>query len=231
MQEYPRLTLESAITQVRQSEAVKQQQPLLRGKPVGAVNKSRGAITRGSKDNAGASPTTTNHTPHSRCNWCGRAPHDKSRCPARDKICNKRGHFKTVCKSQARINGVWVPLGDAFLGAVSDSSEGDPWTVKLKLQWKPVALYIDSGAEVTVITERVWRSVGRPQMEPSDRTLRGPDSSVIPTAGKFVGTFTLGDRTANTDVYVAKRLTKSLLGRSAILNLKLITRIAAVDHS
>ena len=46
-----RLTLDSAITQVRQSEAVKQQQPLLRGKPdtpVGAVNKSRGGITRGS---------------------------------------------------------------------------------------------------------------------------------------------------------------------------------------
>ena len=232
----PRLTLDSAITQVRQSEAVKQQQPLLRGKPdtpVGAVNKSRGGITWGSKNNPGVSPTASQK--RHRCNWCGKIPpHDKSRCPARDKICNncnKRGHFKIVCKSPARVNGVWVPAEDAFLGAVSDSSEGDPWTVKLTLQGKRVALYIDTGAEVTVITEQVWKRVGQPQLEPSDRTLRGPDSHVIPTVGKFVGTFTLGDRTADTDVYVAKRLTKSLLGRSAILDLQLIKRIAAVDHS
>ena len=41
----PNLTLASAITHVRQSEAVKLQQPLLRGKPdtpVGAVQKAKG---------------------------------------------------------------------------------------------------------------------------------------------------------------------------------------------
>ena len=47
----PRLTLDGAITQVRQSEAIKQQQPLLRGKPntpVGVVQKGRGG-PRGSR--------------------------------------------------------------------------------------------------------------------------------------------------------------------------------------
>ena len=45
----PRLTLDSAITQVRQAEAVKQQQPLLRGKPdtpVGAVKRGKGGPGR-----------------------------------------------------------------------------------------------------------------------------------------------------------------------------------------
>lgn len=229
----PRLTLDTAITQVRQSEAVKQQQPLLRGKPntpVGAINKSMGGSTRGSKNNPRASPdTTTSHKQH-RCNWCGKTPaHDKSRCPARDKICkncNKRGHFKMVCKSPARVHGV---SEDAFLGAVSDCREGDPWTVKLKLQGKPVALYIETEAEVTVITRQDWRSIGQPQLEPSDRTLCGPDSHTIPSAGKFVGTFTLGDQTADTDVYVAERLTKSLLGRP--IDLQLIKRVATINHS
>ena len=52
----PRL---SAITQVCQAEAVKQQQPLLRGKPdtsVGAFMCGRGGRSRGSKDKA-----PTNH--------------------------------------------------------------------------------------------------------------------------------------------------------------------------
>ena len=186
----PRLTLDSAITQVRQSEAVKQQQSLLRGKPdtpVGAINKLRGGITQvpGSSNSRGANPntTTTSHKPHSRCNWCGKAPHDKARYPARDnlqKLRNRGGHFKIVCKSPARV--MYVPSEDAFLGAVSESREGDPWTVKLTLQGRPVTLYIDLGAQVTVITEQAWRRVGRPQL----------------------------DRIADTDIYVAKRLTKSL---------------------
>ena len=151
----PRLTLHSAITQVRQSEAVRQQQPLLRGKPdtpVGAVNKSRGGITQGSKNNPGVSPTTS-QKPH-RCNWCGKI----------------------------EIKSAKIAIREAIL----------------KLS-------------VKVLVNLSW--------------------NIIPTVWKFVGTVTLGDRTADTDVYVAKRLTKSLLGRSAILDLLLIKRIAAVDHS
>ena len=54
-----------------------------------------------------------------------------------------------------------MPSEDAFLGAVSDSREGDPWTVKLTLQGKSVTLYIDSGAEVTVITEQACMEESR----------------------------------------------------------------------
>ena len=158
----PRLTLHSAITQVRQSEAVRQQQPLLRGKPdtpVGAVNKSRGGITQGSKNNPGVSPTTS-QKPH-RCNWCGKIPSPGV---------------------QLEIKSAKIAIREAIL----------------KLS-------------VKVLVNLSW--------------------NIIPTVWKFVGTVTLWDRTADTDVYVAKRLTKSLLGRSAILDLLLIKRIAAVDHS
>ena len=60
----PRLTLDTCITQ---SEAVKQQQPLLRGKPdtpVGAVNKFRGR-PRVIKNSPGAGPTSPK--PQDRC--------------------------------------------------------------------------------------------------------------------------------------------------------------------
>jgi hypothetical protein len=41
----------------------------------------------------------------------------------------------------------------------------------------------------------------------------------------------LEDRTADSDVYTAKGLAKSLLRGSAILDLELIKRIVAVNHS
>ena len=58
---------------------------------------------------------------------------------------------------------MWVPAEDALLGAVSDSSEGDPW---LTHQGKPVALYTDTGAEVTILTEQVWKRVGQLSWNP-----------------------------------------------------------------
>ena len=52
----PELTLETAVAKVRQSEAVKQQQPLLRGKPdtpVGAVRRVGGGLIPRSRGNTG----------------------------------------------------------------------------------------------------------------------------------------------------------------------------------
>lgn len=237
----PRLTLESAIAQVRQSEAVKQQQPLLRGKPdtpVGAVLRAGGGTRaiRGGRSNSSTTsrrPATTEGCPR-----CGKRPnHDRAQCPARDQICrscNKRGHFRAVCRSAARVRGVHAQAHpeaseDAFLGAVSGNGNHDAWTVELTLQGRTVTLYIDTGAEVTVITEDMWRAVGEPQLETPDRTLRGPDSHVIETLGKFAAVFTLRERKAECDVYVAKGLAKSLLGRPTIERLDLLKRVSAVS--
>ena len=82
---------------------------------------------------------------------------------------------------------------------------------------------------MTVVSEKLWRSVGRAELTPSDRTLCGPDSRPIPTLGKFLGAFTHGTRQAEGDVYVVKRLTKSLLGRPTIRDHQLVKVIAAVD--
>ena len=112
-----RLTLESAITQVRHSEAVKQQQSLLRGKPdapVGAVHKIRGGTSPAKFNQAlceGRSTTShgqnRQHRARNSCSRCGKCPgHNPAVCLAKDKVCNfchKRGHFRAVCRSAARV--------------------------------------------------------------------------------------------------------------------------------
>ena len=81
------LTLEKAITQVRQQELIRQQQSTLRGSgregTVAAVGKER-------------APRDKSRQPHTRdrhnkevkttesCPWCGKSPkHDRQHCPAR----------------------------------------------------------------------------------------------------------------------------------------------------
>ena len=232
------LTLSKAIAQVRQSEAVKQQQPLLRGQhdaPVGAVKRGRGGPNKGNKPN-----TDNTGTAHKqRCTRCGRNPtHNRAVCPARDKTCDncgKKGHFKAVCRSKAGVGGVDTTpekTDSAFMGTVNGvDTKDNPWAVDLTLQGKPTTLHIDTGAEVTVISEKLWRSIGRPELMAPDRTLRGPDSHVLPTLGKFLGTFQRGERQAEADIYVVQRLTNSLLGRPTIRDLDLLKIVAVVDTS
>ena len=234
------LTLDTAVTQVRQSEAIKQQQPLLRGKPdtsVGAVQRARGGqrANKGSRNSVAIS-----HKPgREQCSRCGRYPaHKKDQCPAKDQICrkcNKRGHFQVMCRSTVKVRGIQTSIGsgdNAFLGALTEeSTTHDPWAITVSLEGKPVTLHIDTGAEVTIITEQMWKSVGRPEMSHPDKTLRGPDFHTISTLGKFTGTLALGTRQTEGEIYVVRGLSKSLLGRPAISDLELIKRVAAVDHN
>lgn len=176
------------------------------------------------------------------CTRCGRSPpHNRAVCPARDQTCDtcgKRGHFKAVCRSQVKVGGVETTENTpdtpdrAFLGTINgEGTKDDPWTVQLTLQGKPATLHIDTGAEVTVISEKMWASVGRPKLTPPDRTLCGPDSRDIPTLGKFLGTFTCDTRRAKGDVYVVRKLINPLLGRPTIRDLDLLKTIATVGLS
>lgn len=98
----PDLTLEKAVTQVCQSEAIKLQQPLLRGgscgkpdTPVGVVLKSKSGrranqhhTHSNGRQNSGA--TTCTQPGSSVCSRCGKYPaHDRQHCPAKEATCRK----------------------------------------------------------------------------------------------------------------------------------------------
>ena len=93
------LTLAKAIVTVRQAEAVRKQQPVIRGdsnddqdhpdSPVQAIH--------------GTPQPRKPPTPQQTCQWCGKTPtHERRRCPARSVTCHrcsKKGHFQLVCQA------------------------------------------------------------------------------------------------------------------------------------
>ena len=130
------LSLDKAVAQVRQAEAVKQQQSLVRGaeenrRPpdthVGAVLGRRGpsqSKLSQRSDQSGADKTGKGSK--STCGWCGKSPsHAKQQCPAKDAVCHKcskRGHFRAVCRS-AKLGEMHTNTppeeGDAFMGGLT----------------------------------------------------------------------------------------------------------------
>ena len=137
--------------------------------PVGAIHKK----TTGSK------PSDTRNLENSAqqrgagraCSYCGKTPlHARKYCEERDatcRICGKMGHFQSVCCSSTpcvrdihTTDLAYVNMSheydkeDGFLGVVtSETSPQNPWVVTVELNKVPVEFHINTGAEVTVITE------------------------------------------------------------------------------
>ena len=240
----PELTLEKAVTQVRQAEAVKQQQSLMRGATVnhkqpdthvGAVRKRRPTRPKQQRSDKGEK------TPKTTCGWCGKAPsHEKQQCPAKDAVCHKcskHGHFKKVCRSakvgELHLNTHSETEEDLFLGGLTGGSEDlhkNPWSIVLSLNGKPTKFEIDTGAEVTVISERAHRNIGSPKLRPPQKTLRGPSNQELFVKGQFTAKLKNSDREVEQELFVVKDLHRHLLGRPAIKVLDLAARVGVVEE-
>ena len=247
----PELTLEKAITQSRQAETIKQQQPLLRG---GQINESPIADIRGkpssSQSSMGPCPVSQHKSYTQSCSWCGKSPrHDRQHCQARDatcRKCGKKGHSNSVCRSYPKkVRGIGTDPQtsqedqsvyedeqsvDGFLGTLSsDNTTDSPWSVTLQLNGTEVTFHIDTGAEVTVISDTEYQKLGNVTLIQTDQTLKGPSNQPLQVKGKFFGEFHYGLMRIKQSCYVVTGLAKPLLGRPAIEKLNLLARINNVQ--
>ena len=120
------LTLETALTKARQSEAVHQQQAFLRGKeeevPVATVKHKAGQSGKSFFKRKGSKTPTVGEKDRS-CGRCGKTPsHTRQQCPARDVKCNscgKIGHYARLCRGSDSVKGV----NSQFMGAISSGTK------------------------------------------------------------------------------------------------------------
>ena len=99
----------------------------------------------------------------------------------------------------------------------------------LQLNGQRADFLIDTGAEVTVISEHTHNAIGSPPLSPPPRSLKGPGNHVLPVTGYFSGTIKPGTHETHQDVYVVKRLHQQLLGRPAIEALGVVVRAGAIS--
>lgn len=234
-----KLTLDDAVTQAREAEMIKKQQPLVRGEPkestasVSVVHKKE----RGSKTKKG--PGFKQAASGQMCTRCGRSPqHDRQHCPARDAVCHKcskRGHFKAMCRSSKKVGVVHQEISEgecdydeAFLGTIG-TGNSNPWIVSLQVMNETVDFHIDTGAEVSVIPDQVYKKLGSPSLTPSDQALKGPSNEVLPVKGRFAAKLAYGDRVTEQQLYIAEGLHRPLLGRPAIESLQLVQRVRGIQ--
>ena len=155
------LTLDKALTKVREAEAIESQQPLLRSDQRDTKTDTTATVSTVHKRGPG------NKNTKAVCFRCGRSPpHDRQHCPTKNVVCHKsskRGHFKAMCRSHKKIGEVYEEpdateynSDKCFLGAVGTGGN-NAWQVMLHLNGNPTEFQIDTGAEASIISEGIYQ--------------------------------------------------------------------------
>ena len=238
----PDLTLEKAKKVIRQQEAVHQQQETLKGSSVskGDLDEARfGGRYRGKSGHGTREPGPSGRESHKRCNKkrctrCGKEQHPREKCPAKDSIChkcNRKGHYAAQCYAKT-VSEVQRgnQLDTAFLDTMS-SDQANTWMTTINLDGVPVTFKMDTGAEVTAISDKAYKELSESQLSKPNKILYGPSRRPLPVVGQFRGTFTHKGKSVTGQVYVIKGLKANLLGLPTITALNLMVRMDMITHN
>jgi hypothetical protein len=187
----PELTLEKAVTMVRQSELVRHQQTVLRSSsPLPTADVNAIQVRRNQSHNVNQSagnksksayrqkqtglPVSRSGDVQFKCKWCGSSePHTRVNCKAKLATCNscsKTGHYSSVCRSKPRYKSVQAIHTAQSLSSVpaSHTSQAD-------------ALFIDTVVAPAGQSQSWFADVAVDNATVHFRLDTGADATVIPT--------------------------------------------------
>lgn len=237
------LTLAVTIQTVRQSEEVAAQVSL-QGDTVGSVQEvqfQRKNTNWKPQQRQGKSKDTKWGGNERKCGRCGKKQHNKEReCPAVKATCHnchKMGHWARVCRNSRSVHEVTeaerAEQTSYFLGSVCDASDkSEQWTVQLRVDSTPVEFKIDTGADVTVISEDTFHTLTpEKRLEPPDIPLDSPGGELL-CLGRFDATINHKEKDYRFTAYVVRgHKVNNLLSRTLSVRMNLVRRVDEVKTS
>ena len=239
------LTLEKAKTKIRQREAVGEQQKELQGATKNAASLEEvGSQWRHKSDQPRRGFTNRSRTSGKErtrdfqstksCSRCGKEPHSRDKCPARDATCHrctKKGHYGSQCRTKQMANVTTENvLGTAFLDTVA-GKRSTAWHSTVKLNNQLTKFKLDTGAEVTAISRATYLCIKKPKLSIPEKTLYGPSRQPLNTLGQFQGKISYRGVDVMQNIYVVEGLKINLLGLPAITALNLAVRVDATEST
>lgn len=228
------ITLTKVLAKVRQAEEIERQQKYVRpttsSEQIDSVqHKSKYPLKI--KENI-AYPTS--------CGRCGKTPsHPFYKCPAKSSTCTKctrRGHWAQKCRNKLTLNEIddenqmeQAELNQEknYLGSISDEDDiyKDQWKVVLRIQDVNMNFKIDSGADVSAIGTKHLKMLNNISLDNTKSNLRGAAKSQLNVKGKFRTDLIWKNKIIKSDIFIIENLEDPLLGKPAIENFGLLTRI------
>ena len=188
----PDLTLEKAKKSIRQREAVHEQQGILSEATAPSVEALHAMGNRTDRrryqQQRQASYGKGKQRKH--CTRCGKEPHSRDKCPAKDATCNKcrkKGHYAAQCltKNVSALSPEKSSLDTAFLDETSSQKQEAAWLADIKVGKNILTFKLDTGAEVTAISREAYRKLpNAPPLSTPEKILCGPSRKHLPVVGQ-----------------------------------------------
>ena len=238
------LTLEKAKKKIRQKEAVQEQNLQLHAADQKVMEEVRKPPRPQYRSKSGPNHYVSSHVPRDKkfppkgqsnhkCTRCGQARHKGDKCPAKSAECHRchrKGHYSSQCFSKtvaASANSMESQQDSAFLGSVSADNETS-WTTTLRVAGGRIDFKLDTGAEVTAISEKTYRTLGRLKLQQPSRPLLGPVGQSLTVLGHFTKKIAYRKKSARQTIFVVRGLRNNLLGFPAIKSLRLLKKVESM---
>ena len=187
----PELTVEKAMKMIRQKEAVHEQQIALdSGEQITQPGNLDSVRAKKQQSNKFTKPSFNNT-----CGRCGKGPHARNKCPAREATCHrcqKKGHYQLQCRTNMGASQHCVSsetsIDTSFLDVLTENQKVS-WTVNIFLNNHPIDFKLDTGAEVTAVSEDVFASLQNVKLQKAKRVLLRPARQKLDVLGQFEGHF------------------------------------------
>ena len=129
------------------------------------------------------------------CRFCGKN-HPIHKCPAFGKVCSncgKKNNFAAVCRAKDNVHYSAVSkncknvedeifyISDANLQIYSLNDV----MIDVNIYSMSTKMQKDTGADISLISSRIWKDLGRPTLRSASRHLEAYDGHMLPTLGKF----------------------------------------------
>ena len=162
-------------------------------------------------------------------------PHGCDKCPAREAVCHrckKKGHYNSQCHTKRGANQHSVhsetSIDSAFLDVMTGTDQSS-WTVEISMNNHLIQFKLDTGAEVTAVSDQVFSSLCNVKLQKASKVLLGPARQKLEAIGQFNGHFVHKGETCQHTVFVVKGLKTNLLGLPIIIALNLVTRVSEIS--
>ena len=87
-------------------------------------------------------------------------------------------HFAVCCPRNSRVNEV-IEESEYFLGSITDCGDIDAWYTKLPICGKTLKFKIDTGADISVISEATYNMLPiRPGLQKFGGNLKTPGGEI-----------------------------------------------------
>ena len=184
-----------------------------------------------------------------KCRRCGKDSHPIQQCPARDsqcRKCNRKGHFTSKCLSKT-IAEVTMQMDNltttgesshpdepfdsdfVFLNTIEGNGNskdiGTSWNVVITIANTQISFKVDTGAEVTAMSESAWLNLQNPfQLGKTKQKIYGPDHLTLDVVGVADLPMSFKGNTCTQPVFIIRNLRNNLLGLPAIKLLQILPR-------